>query len=363
MITIASKHSVPAPSGVSSALRGALLVTGMVLLLAGCGKGQQTPATTAPGSAPRATSAAPKASAPAALPAAAPAPASAASASNPAAQTALLAAKQAAAAKAKLASMSVSALLTAARDAYSQHRVVAPAGDNAMEYYEAVLAKDPNNQVAKDALRESFPFGVPDVESAISQSNFDEANREIDLLGKADPTNYTLTLLRSKLDAQKKLQARQQQQQQQQVAQQAAARVAAAAKAAQEAADAKAAAAAAEASRVAAASRPAPRPVAAAPKPASAASGESHGVKVIKAAAAQYPMQAARNQISGGYATVEFTVTAEGTVTNVHVVDSSPRRVFDRAAIDAVEHSKFAPAMKDGQAVSAVVERKIEFKL
>lgn len=361
MITFASKHSVPAPTGVSSALRGALVVTGMALLLTGCGNGQQTPAATAPGSATPAASAAAKSSAPAALPAAV--PASAASASSPAAQTAALAAKQAAEAKAKLASMSVSGLLTAARDAYSQHRVVAPAGDNAMEYYEAVLAKDPNNQVAKDALRETFPFGVPDVESAISQNNFDEANREIELLGKADPSNYTLTLLRSKLDAQKKLQARQQQQQLQQVAQQEAAKKAAETKAAQEAAVAKAAAAAAEAAKIAAASRPAPRTVAAAPAPAPAPSGESHGVKVIKVAAAQYPMQAARNQISGGYATVEFTVTAEGTVTNAHVIDSSPRRVFDRAAIDAIEHSKFAPAMKDGQAVAAVVQRKIEFKL
>lgn len=360
MITLASKHSVPAPSGISSALRGALVVTGVTLLLAGCGKGQQTP-TTAPGSATPAASAAPVSSAPAALPAAV--PASAASASAAATQAAALAAKQTAAAKAKLASMSVSALLSAARDAYSQHRVVAPAGDNAMEYYEAVLAKDPNNQVAKDALRETFPFGVPDVESAISQNNFDEASREIDLLGKADPSNYTLTLLRSKLDAQKKLQARQQQQQQQQLAQQEAAKKAAEAKAAQEAAAAKAAAAAAEAAKVAAASRPAPRPAAAAPAPAPAPSGVTHGVQVVKMAAAQYPVEAARNQISGGYVTVEFTVTAQGTVTNVHVIDSSPRRVFDRAAISAIEHSKFGPAVKDGQAVAAVVQRRIEFKL
>lgn len=365
MITFASKHSVPVPSGVSSALRGAMVVTGMVLLLTGCGKGQQTPATTAPGSAQPATSATnPKASAPAALPAAVPAAsASSAAAATPAAQAGALAAKQAAATKAKLESMSVSALLSAARDAYSQHRVVAPAGDNAMEYYEAVLAKDPNNQVAKDALRETFPFGVPDVESAISQNNFDEASREIELLSVADPSNYTLTLLRSKLDAQKKLQARQQQQQLQQVAQQEAARQAAEAKAAQDAAAAKAAAAAAEAAKVAAASHPAPRAVAAAPTPAPKPSGESHGVKVVRMAAAQYPVQAARNQISGGYVTVEFTVTAEGTVANAHVVDSSPRHVFDRAAIDAIEHSKFEPAMQNGRAVAAVVQRRIEFKL
>lgn len=359
MITFASRCSVPASAGKSSVLRGAVVLTGMALLLAGCGKGQQATPTPAASSAKPAASQ-PATSAPAALPAVV--PASAASSVTPVAQATELAAKQAAATKQKLASMSVSALLTAARDAYSQHRVVAPAGDNAMEYYEAVLAKDPKNGVALDALRETFPFGVPDVEQAIAQNNFDEANREIDLLSKADPSNYTLTLLRSKLDAQKKLQARQAQQQQQQVAQQEAAKQAAATKAAQEVAAAKAAAAAAEAAKVAAASRPTPAPVVA-PPPPKPVGGETHGVKVVKVVAAQYPLQAARSQISGGYAIVEFTVTAQGTVTNAHVIESSPRRVFDRAAIEAVQHSKFEPAMKNGQAVSTVVQRRIVFKL
>lgn len=362
MITLASKASVPAPSGVSSALRGVLAVTGMALLLTACGSGQQSPTASAPAGATPAKSA--PASAPAsALPASVPAASSAAA--NPAAQAAATAAKQAAAAKAKLDSMSVSSLLTAAREAYGQHRLVSPAGDNAVEYYEAVLAKDPKNGVAKDALRETFPFGVPVVEAAISQNNFDEASREIDLLSKADPSNYTLTLLRSKLDAQKKLQARQQQQQQQQVAQQEAAKRAAESKAAQEAAAAKAAAAAAAAAKVAAASHPAPQPAAAAaPAPAPAATGgETRGVKVVQVAAAQYPVQAARQQISGGYATVEFTVTADGAVANAHVVDSSPRHVFDNAAIAAIKRSKFEPALQNGKAVAAVVERRIEFKL
>ncbi|HVU82739.1 MAG TPA: energy transducer TonB, partial [Rhodanobacteraceae bacterium] len=73
------------------------------------------------------------------------------------------------------------------------------------------------------------------------------------------------------------------------------------------------------------------------------------------------PLAAARNQTSG-YAVVEFTVTATGSVANVHVVDSSPRRVFDQAAIQAVEHSEFKPALKDGEPVSAVLQRRVDFK-
>lgn len=258
--------------------------------------------------------------------------------------------------------MSVGDLLSAAREAYAQHRLVAPAGDNAMEYYEAVLARDPDNQVAKDALREAFPFGVPEVEKAISQNNFGEAGREIDLLSKADPTNYTLTLLRSKLDAQTKLQARRQQEAQvkvQKAAELAAAQRAADAKAAadKEAAAKLAAEQQAAAAKVAAAPPKRATPQPAKPKPV----GETRAALVIAPASPSYPIEAARNQTSG-YAVVEFTVSAEGSVENPHVIDSSPRHVFDSAAIQAIKRSTFKPALKDGDPVVSTLRRRIDFR-
>lgn len=234
-----------------------------------------------------------------------------------------------------------------------------------MEYYEAVLAKDPGNQVAKDALRETFPFTVGDVQKAIAQNDFDEANREIAVLARADSTNYTLTLMRSKLDAQQKLLARQQQEAeaktarasqlaaQQAAAQQQAAQLAAAQQQAAKAAADREAAAKAAAQRVAEAKAKAAEP---APKPA----GETRGAEVVSAAAAAYPMQAARNQTSG-YAVVQFTVTADGSVSGAHVVAASPRGVFDRAAVSAVEGSKYRPALKDGAPVSTVLQRRVDF--
>ncbi len=351
MITFDSSRSESGSSGVAAALRGLALVAGASLLLAGCGKGQG-PASSAP-----AASAKPAASAPASAPAKLPAAMPAAPATTASAQ-----AQAAAQAKAKLSGMSVAGLLSAARDAYAQHRLVAPAGDNAMEYYEAVLAKDPSNQVAKDALRETFPFGVPDVEKAISQNDFAEANREIDLLAKADPTNYTLTLLRSKLDAQQKLQARQQQEAQLKVqkAAELAAQQAAAAKAEAEKAAAQKLAQQQQQEQAAAAARTrvaTPKAVASAPKP----TGETRVAKVVSAAAPNYPLEAARNQTSG-YAVVQFTVSSTGAVENAHIVSSSPRRVFDDAAIEAVKRSKFEPALKNGQPVDSVLQRRIDFK-
>ena len=350
MITFDSSHNEPASAGHFGAMRGLAVAVGMALLLAGCGKGQGPVSSAPPVASAKPAASAPASAAPAELPAATPSSASSAAQAQAAAQ-----------AKAKLSGMSVNDLLAAARDAYAQHRLVAPAGDNAMEYYEAVLAKDPKNQVAKDALRETFPFGVPDVEKAISQNNFPEANREIDVLSKADPTNYTLTLLRSKLDAQQKLQARQQQEAQQKAQRAAELATAQQAAAAKAAADKEAAArlAAQQATQQAAAAKaaPPPKPVAAPPK----AAGVTRGAQIEKAAAAQYPLEAARNQTSG-YAVVEFTVTASGAVTNAHVIESSPRRVFDQAAIRAVDQSTYKPALKDGEPVSAVLQRRVDFK-
>jgi protein TonB len=356
MSTHASSRPDWEPFGLAAGLRGMLAVSGMALLLAGCGRGSNPPSSSAPAK-PATAAVARSPHAPVGAPAQAPAPAPAAAAS-----TAQVQQQAAVVAKARLDSMSVPDLLAAARDAYAQHRLVAPAGDNAMEYYEAVLARDPANQVAKDALREAFPFGVPDVEQAIGQNNFDEAGREIDLLAKADPTNYTLTLLRSRLDAQKKLQARQQQQAAQLQAQKAAELAAAQQAAAQQAAAEKAAVekAAAEklaAQQAAAKAAAAPRQVAASPNPA----GETRPAKVISPSAPEYPLQAARNQTSG-YAVVEFTISASGAVQDPHVVDSAPRRLFDNAAIQAVRHSKFDPALQNGKPVSSVLRRRIDFK-
>lgn len=117
--------------------------------------------------------------------------------------------QQAQASKTKLQAMTVADLLAAAQNAYIHGCLAAPAFNNAIEYYEATLQKDSNNRVAKDALRESFPYAAAQVEHTIAENNFEEANREIELLVKADPTNYTLTILRAKLDAQRKLPGRQ----------------------------------------------------------------------------------------------------------------------------------------------------------
>ena len=59
--------------------------------------------------------------------------------------------------------------------------------------------------------------------------------------------------------------------------------------------------------------------------------------------APSYPRGAERREIEG-YAVVEYTVSAEGVVENVVVVEGQPEGVFDRAVTRAIVGWAFAPA-------------------
>ena len=269
----------------------------------------------------------------------------------------------------RLTAMSVDQLMDHAQKALKEDRLVAPAGDNAFEYYLAVLHKSPNNRAAQDALRETFPYGAQTVDQTINQGNYAEAQREIDLLAKADPTNYTLTILRSKLDAARKVATQQQQARKAAALAQTATAAAAAAQRQQEQVAAAAlkqrqeqaatAAALQQQQEQQAAAAAAARKAAVVKVPAQT---ENRNAQVVRQVPAKYPLQAARNG-EQGWVDVAFTVNPDGSVSNAHVTDAEPRRVFDRAAIDAVSRWRFKPALINGRPTAVVVKRRIEFKL
>ncbi len=103
----------------------------------------------------------------------------------------------------------VGILLDLAKTAVSEKRLVAPAGSNAYEFYLSVLQLDPQNKAAQDQLHDSFEAASADVERAINDNDLDEAQRELSLLREFDSTNYILSLLGGKLDAQRQIQIRQ----------------------------------------------------------------------------------------------------------------------------------------------------------
>jgi protein TonB len=182
-----------------------------------------------------------------------------------------------------------------------------------------------------------------------------------------------LTILRSKLDAQRKTASKQQQEAQTELLakQQAAQRAAvAAATRKQKAADAAAAAAAAS-ETVANTSSPSPPAAGAAtPKQVSKSSKPApepqqpniQNAVLVSKVEPRYPMSAYR-QHEQGWVEVQFTVDTSGNVTNVQAVDANPKHVFERAATDAVKRWKYRPALNDGKPFSVTMRRRIVFKM
>jgi len=76
-----------------------------------------------------------------------------------------------------------------------------------------------------------------------------------------------------------------------------------------------------------------------------------------------YPNNALSRGIEG-YVIVEFTVTRQGTVENVVVVESQPSGIFDRAAMQAAAKFKYKPRVIDGVAIEVPgVQNKITFEI
>jgi len=77
----------------------------------------------------------------------------------------------------------------------------------------------------------------------------------------------------------------------------------------------------------------------------------------------QYPVRASERGIEG-WVVVEFTIAANGTVKDAFVVDSQPARIFDRAALRAVQKWKYKPKIVDETPVErSGIQVKFPFEL
>ncbi|NQZ82350.1 MAG: energy transducer TonB [Colwellia sp.] len=91
-------------------------------------------------------------------------------------------------------------------------------------------------------------------------------------------------------------------------------------------------------------------------------SGDGDYLPIVKVAPI-YPRRAQSRGIEG-YAIVEFTVTANGSVQDPLIVESKPEGVFDRAAMDAALKFKYKPRVVDGVAMAVSgVRNKISFQI
>ncbi len=256
---------------------------------------------------------------------------------------------------------SVEQLLNEARAAVAAQKLVAPAGQSAFERYLAALAQQPANPIATDALRELFPFAAEQVGATIRDGQLDEAQRQLDLLARADPANYTLTLLRAQLAEQRQR---------------------ALAAAATVTAPAAASTRSPASHEMAAATAPSPPGTPAevppvtqtamvippAPTMVPAATSApvprvSSTAPVLQRRVEPYYPQAARRSRREGWVEVEFTVQPDGHVDAVKVLQSKPGSVFDLAATTAVQRWVFAPATRNGKPVAVSLRQRLDFRL
>lgn len=259
---------------------------------------------------------------------------------------------------ATISQLSLDELHRAARNATSDNRIVTPPGNNAFEYYLSVLERNPGDSASTVALHELFPLATGAAEQEIAKGELDRATRIIELLTQADPDSYTLTILRSKRDAKRRQMEREEQLEL--AAAEAAARPAP--PPVQPTPEPVEPAPAPVATTPARTPAPPPAPVAAPPPQPAEPVGETRGVVMTTPLAPEYPREALRDRVQG-WVEVEFVVSDAGKVQNVRVVDAQPRRVFDRAAIQAVNDAAFLPELVSGQPVTSIERRRIEFKL
>lgn len=259
--------------------------------------------------------------------------------------------------------MSEEELREAARKAYGDNRLYAPAGNNAVEYYLALREKSSGDAGVSSALTDLLPMTVIAIEQSIGREDFAEARRLTALLERAEPQHPALSRLSSSIDSRKQDVADRAVQQQITAEQQATRQAdlerqrlidqkqqqeqAAKALQEQQAADAAAAVAAAEAAataekraqerRTAEAAKPVEPPPP--PRPARPTAAD---LRPLSTPAPSFPPDALRAGTSGEVQ-IEFTVGTDGSVTSARVVHAEPRRVFDRAAMDAVQRWRFQP--------------------
>ncbi|HWT15086.1 MAG TPA: energy transducer TonB [Patescibacteria group bacterium] len=260
--------------------------------------------------------------------------------------------------------VTVAELLASATRAMNEDRLVAPAGDNAIESYLQVLAREPNNVSATQALVDLFPLAAGNAEREIVNRNLDEAARIVAMLDQASPGSYTVSTLKSKLNAAR---TQLQREEERRLAQETAAQQ-------REQAAATAAAAPPPVAAPAPPTRTAqaePRPTETAPAqaaptepptPVAQPVAESREPVLVRQVRPTYPAAAARRK-QEGWVEVSFTVGTDGSVSDANVLRAQPRGVFDRDAVRAVSQWQFEPALANGKAVSRQLTRRIEFAL
>ena len=91
-------------------------------------------------------------------------------------------------------------------------------------------------------------------------------------------------------------------------------------------------------------------------------SGFDTDVVALRKVDPKYPTKAVQAGLEG-YVIMDVYIDATGSVTKASVIESKPKRIFERAALQAVKRYKFQPKMIDGKPQPQRAKQKIVFRL
>jgi protein TonB len=272
--------------------------------------------------------------------------------------------------------------LGSAQIAYLSGRLIDPRGDNALDYYKAVLALQPENAEAKTGMQKVIDTLEQRVVKSLQERNAARVVKAWTALQRAAPNHPRLDALRTQLLALSRTTPKSQ------ASAPASATVVASApspavendQAERELAEAIAremaeqeAAAAAPVEQVADAPAP-PEPtvneevaaVADAPIPdepdVTETVAQAARLKRVREVPPVYPREAQRAGTEG-WVQVEFTIAPDGTTQDLKVRDSAPKLIFDDAALDSVSKWRFEPIRKNGAPVAQRAVLQVRFVL
>ena len=228
--------------------------------------------------------------------------------------------------------------------ALREQRLFLPAADNAFEYFLAAVEANPADERSRLALQDLVPYAVLHVEQRLGAEDVEDAARVLALLQRAAGEAPALPRLQAQLDAMQTRQASARAAATAPV--QPAAPVPAPPPAPAAISDPPAAVPSSVATPTSApqATPAPPEPAAerAAAAPAVAAAPAARVPEVVFRPALRYPAMAERRRLEG-FVELEFTIGADGSVSELEVLRSEPEGVFEREALAAMERWRFAP--------------------
>ena len=76
----------------------------------------------------------------------------------------------------------------------------------------------------------------------------------------------------------------------------------------------------------------------------------------------QYPARALQTNLEG-WVELAYTVGADGGVSNIKILNSTPARTFESSATKAVSHLRYQPVIQGGKAISVATQVRIVFRV